>query len=125
MAKQKRAPRVPRMVNVYLQCRFCQHVENLPLVEIAADPETGRMTTVSNMTPMLVHMQAKHSRRLEQLAEESEPEEAEAEKPAPLVGPGDRGPEAVRQEGVLGEMGSQQIPAAFRMPGPVRQGPEA
>lgn len=73
-----------------------------------------------SLTELNTHMMRKHERKLTQLAQERETEQAEgAEEEGPALVGSDAGrdrPDGVREDGLLSEMGSQQVPAAFRVP---------
>ena len=115
MAKGKASP-----VTVYIRCRFCTQLFSCPITKVSAHG-TEEMEIRVNLNALNTHMLRKHEGKLTSLAKEREneqrPEQAE-EEPAQLdADAGRERPEGMREAGLLSEMGSQQVPAAFRVPG--------
>ena len=106
-------------VTVYIRCRFCSTLFSCPITKVEAHG-AEEMEIRVNLNALNTHMLRKHERKLTELAKERENEQAapQGEEEPSRVGdePERVGADGVQQDRLLSQMGSQQVPAAFRMP---------
>lgn len=113
-------PKKPAPVAVYITCRFCTQVVSCPVSALNANG-AEEMEIRVRLDPLNEHMLRKHERKLQNLVQERENEQRQAEtqeEQAQLDVDAERdGPDGVQQDRLLREMGSGEVPAAFRVPG--------